>query len=106
MVGSFLPPMDGSIVNVAISFIQKDLGGGADDIAWVSTAYSLGVAVFVPTSNWLATRFGLTLLHRMAMIGFLAGTTLCGLAWNLNSLIVFRVLEALPEASCRSSPSR
>jgi EmrB/QacA subfamily drug resistance transporter len=96
MVGSFLPPMDSSIVNVAISFIQKDLGGGADDIAWVSTAYSLGLAVFVPTSNWLANRVGLTLLHRIAMIGFLTGTTLCGLAWNLNSLIVFRVLEAIP----------
>ena len=96
MVGSFLPPLDSSIVNVAISFIQKDLGGGGDDVAWVSTAYSLGLAVFVPTSNWLANRFGLTLLHRMAMIGFLAGTTLCGLAWNLNSLIAFRVLEALP----------
>ena len=41
-------------------------------------------------------RLGATLLHRIAMIGFLAGTTLCGLAWDLNSLIVFRVLEALP----------
>jgi EmrB/QacA subfamily drug resistance transporter len=96
MVGSFLPPMDSSIVNVAISYIQKDLGGGADDVAWVSTAYSLGLAVFVPASNWLANRIGLTLLHRIAMIGFLIGTTLCGLAWNLNSLIVFRVLEAIP----------
>jgi len=96
MVGSFLPPMDSSIVNVAIAYIQKDLGGGADDVAWVSTAYSLGLAVFVPTSNWLANRVGLTRLHRAAMIGFLTGTTLCGLAWNLNSLIVFRLLEALP----------
>ncbi|WP_051341725.1 MDR family MFS transporter [Pseudonocardia spinosispora] len=96
MVGSFLPPMDSSIVNVAISYIQKDLGGGADDVAWVSTAYSLGLAVFVPTSNWLANRFGLTLLHRMSMIGFLVGTTLCGLAWDLDSLVVFRVLEAVP----------
>lgn len=96
MVGSFMPPMDSSIVNVAIAYIQKDLGGGADDVAWVSTAYSLGLAVFVPTSNWLANRFGLTLLHRAAMIGFLVGTTLCGLAWNLESLIAFRLLEAIP----------
>jgi EmrB/QacA subfamily drug resistance transporter len=96
MVGSFLPPMDSSIVNVAISYIQKDLGGGADDVAWVSTAYSLGLAVFVPTSNFLANRIGLTALHRITMIGFLVGTTLCGLAWDLNSLIVFRLLEAVP----------
>ncbi|HEY2205514.1 MAG TPA: DHA2 family efflux MFS transporter permease subunit [Pseudonocardia sp.] len=96
MVGSFLPPMDSGIVNVAIPHIQKDLGGGVDDIAWVSTAYSLGLAVFVPLSNYLADRLGLTLLHRVTMIGFLIGSTLCGLAWDRNSLIAFRVLAAIP----------
>ncbi|WP_051341741.1 DHA2 family efflux MFS transporter permease subunit [Pseudonocardia spinosispora] len=96
MVGSFLPPMDSAIVNVAIPHIQKDLGGGSDDVAWISTAFSLGLAVFVPTSNWLANRLGPTLLHRVAMIGFLLGSTLCGLAWDLNSLIAFRVLAAIP----------
>lgn len=96
MVGSFLPPMDSAIVNVAIPHIQKDLGGGVDDVAWISTAFSLGLAVFVPTSNWLSNRLGPTLLHRIAMIGFLAGSSLCGLAWDLNSLIVFRVLTAIP----------
>jgi EmrB/QacA subfamily drug resistance transporter len=96
MVGSFLPPMDSGIVNVAIPDIQKALGGGADDVAWVSTAYSLGLAVFVPLSNWLAGRLGLTLVHRIALIGFLVMSTMCGLAWDLNSLILFRVLAALP----------
>ena len=71
MVGSFLPPMDSSIVNVAIAYIQKDLGGGADDVAWVSTAYSLGLAVFVPTSNWLALAVlaGLFLLPNLTSAG-------------------------------------
>jgi EmrB/QacA subfamily drug resistance transporter len=96
MVGSFLPPIDSSVINVAISYIQNDLGGGPDDVAWVSTAYLAGLAVFVPASNWLANRIGLTRLHRIVMVGFLAGTTMCGLAWDLNSLIFFRVLEALP----------
>ena len=67
-----------------------------DEVTWVSTAYSLGPAVLVPTSDWLANRIGLTLPHRMAMIGFLIGTTLCGLARGLDSLIVFRVLKAIP----------
>ena len=96
MVGSFMPPMDSSIVSVAISYIQNQFGGSAEDVAWVSTAYSLGLAVFVPTSTWLASRLGLTLLHRIAMIGFLVGTTACGMAWNLQSLVVFRILEAIP----------
>jgi EmrB/QacA subfamily drug resistance transporter len=96
MLGSFLPPMDSAIVNVPIPHIQRDLGGGNDDVAWISTAYSLGMAVFVPLSNWLSDRFGLTRVLRAALIGFLLGSGLCGLAWDLNSLIAFRVLTAIP----------
>jgi predicted MFS family arabinose efflux permease len=88
--------MDSAIVNVPIPHIQKDLGGGVDDVAWISTAYSLGLAVFVPLSNWLTDKFGLTRVHRAALIGFLIGSGLCGLAWDLNSLIAFRVLTAIP----------
>jgi len=51
MLGSFLPPLDSAIVYVPILHIQKDLGGGVEDIVWASTAYSLGLAVFVPLSN-------------------------------------------------------
>ncbi|WP_051342611.1 DHA2 family efflux MFS transporter permease subunit [Pseudonocardia spinosispora] len=96
MVGSFLPPMDSAIVNIAIPYIQKDLGGSSDDVAWVSTAFSLSLGIFVTTSNWLGNRLGPTLLHRLVLISFLAGSTLCGLAWDLNSLIIFRVLTAIP----------
>jgi len=96
MLGSFLPPMDSAIVNVPIPHIQKDLGGGNEDVAWISTAYSLGLAVFVPLSNWLTDRFGLTRVHRAALVGFLAGSGLCGMAWDLNSLITLRVLTAIP----------
>src|SRR5258708_2266242 len=84
MVGSFLPPLDSGIVNVAVSHIQLDLGGGSDEVAWVSTAYSLGLGLFVPLSTWLSLRLGLTVLHRLALIGFLVGSTLCGAAWDLN----------------------
>jgi len=96
MAGSFMPPLDSAIVNVPILHIQKDLGGGSDDIIWISTAYSLGLAVFVPLSNWLAARFGLTLVHRLSMIGFLIGSGVCGMAWDLQSLVIFRVLTAIP----------
>ena len=96
IAGSFLPPMDSAIVSVPIPHIQKDLGGGVDDVAWVSTAFSLGLAVFVPLSNWLTDKFGLTMVHRVSLIGFLVGSGLCGVAWDLPSLIAFRVLTAIP----------
>jgi EmrB/QacA subfamily drug resistance transporter len=96
MLGSFLPPLDSAIVNVPILHIQKSLGGGEHDVIWISTAYSLGLAVFVPLTNWLADRFGLTLVHRTALISFLVGSGLCGMAWDLQSLVMFRILAAIP----------
>jgi MFS family permease len=96
MVGSFMSVLDSSIVNSAIPTMQKDLGAAADDIAWVSTASALALGVVVPLSNWLGDRIGPTLAQRLSMIGFAVASALCGLAWNLDSMIVFRVLQAIP----------
>ena len=48
----------------------------------------------VPLSNWLGDRIGATLARRLSMIGFALASALCGLAWNLDSMIVFRVKQA------------
>lgn len=96
MVGSFMSVLDSSIVNSAIPTMQKDFGSSTDDIEWVSTAYTLALGVVVPLSNWLGDRIGATLAHRLSMIGFAVASALCGLAWNLDSMIVFRVLQAIP----------
>ena len=96
MIGSFMAVLDSSIVNAAIPTMQKDLGASSDDIEWVSTGYTLALGVVVPISNWLGDRIGSTLAHRVSMIGFALASALCGLAWNLDSMIVFRVLQAIP----------
>jgi EmrB/QacA subfamily drug resistance transporter len=96
MIGSFMAVLDSSIVNAAIPTMKNDLGASLDGIAWVSTGYTLALGVVVPVSNWLGERIGATLAHRLAMIGFALTSALCGLAWNLDSLIVFRVLQAVP----------
>jgi EmrB/QacA subfamily drug resistance transporter len=96
MIGSFMAVLDSSIVNAAIPTMQKELGASSDDIEWVSTAYTLALGVIVPISNWLGDRIGASLAHRLSMIGFAAASALCGLAWNLDSEIFFRVLQAIP----------
>jgi EmrB/QacA subfamily drug resistance transporter len=96
MIGSFMAVLDSSIVNAAIPTMKNDLGASFDGIAWVSTGYTLALGVVVPVSNWLGERIGATLAHRLSMIGFALASALCGLAWNLDSLIVFRVLQAIP----------
>jgi EmrB/QacA subfamily drug resistance transporter len=96
VVGMFMSILDVTIVNVAIPAIQKDFGGGLEDVLWVATAYTLTLGVVVPVTSWLGDRFGLTNLYIGSLLGFAACSALCGLAWNLDILVIARVLQAIP----------
>lgn len=96
VAGMFMSVLDTSIVNVAISAIQTDFGGSTADVAWISTAYSLVLGVVVPASAWLGDRFGIARVYTLSLAAFALGSALCGLAWNLDSLIAFRVIQAIP----------
>jgi EmrB/QacA subfamily drug resistance transporter len=96
IVGMFMSVLDTSIVNVAIPHIQTELGASSSDVEWVVTGYTLTLGVVVPVSSWLGQRIGLTRLYLMCLIGFASASALCGLAWNLNTLIAFRILQAIP----------
>ncbi|GAA4938613.1 EmrB/QacA subfamily drug resistance transporter [Actinomycetospora succinea] len=96
VAGMFMSVLDISIVNVAIPVMQNDFGVTTEDISWVSTSYSLAEGVIVPASAWLGLRLGLGRAYIVAMIGFAIGSVLCGLAWDLNSMIAFRILQAIP----------
>ena len=96
VVGMFMSVLDTSIVNVAIPTIQNEFGGTTQDVQWVLTGYTLMLGVVVPASAWLGDRFGLSRLYNVALLIFAAGSALCGLAWDLNSLVIFRILQAIP----------
>jgi EmrB/QacA subfamily drug resistance transporter len=96
VVGNFMAVLDVTIVNVAVPAIQKDFGGSLDDVLWIATAYTLMLGVVVPVSSWLGERFGLARVYVWSLAGFAVGSALCGLAGNLGTLIVFRVLQAIP----------
>ncbi|MDQ2708160.1 MAG: multidrug efflux MFS transporter [Actinomycetota bacterium] len=96
VVGVFVSVLDTTIVNVAVPAIQKDFGGSLPDVLWIATSYTLTLGVVVPISSWLGDRFGLSRVYLVALLAFAAGSALCGLAWNLNVLIAFRILQAVP----------
>ena len=96
VVGMFMSVLDTSIVNVAIPNMQKEFGTSLQNIEWVATAYTLCLGVIVPTSSWLGERLGMRRLYVISLIGFSVFSALCGMADNLESMIVFRVLQALP----------
>ncbi len=94
--GMFMSVLDTSIVNVAVPTIETTFGATTDEVAWIVTAYALSLGVVVPLSAWLAARFGPARVYAAALFTFGAASALCGLAWNLDSLIAFRVLQAVP----------
>lgn len=94
IVGMFMSILDISIVTVALPTIQNEFGATTSDAQWVVTAYSLTEGVVVPVTAWLGDRFGLSRVYNLALLGFAAGSALCGLAWSLNTLVIFRIVQA------------
>ena len=93
MVGTFMAVLDATIVNVALSNLMSSFGVSVDQVEWVVTAYLLVFAVMLPSSGWLADHLGYKLIFLTGLFVFTLSSFLCSLAWNLNALIVFRILQ-------------
>jgi EmrB/QacA subfamily drug resistance transporter len=95
VAGYFVSILNSSTINVAIPTIQDELGGTTDQVQWISTGYTMGLGVIVPLTGWLGDRYGLGRVFLFAVLGFVAGSVLCGLAPSLDLLIAFRILQAV-----------
>jgi DHA2 family multidrug resistance protein len=93
MVATFMAVLDATIVNVALSKLMSTFGVSVDRVEWVLTAYLLVFGVMLPTSGWLADRLGYKLVFTTGLFVFTLSSFLCSLAWDLNALIAFRVLQ-------------
>lgn len=92
---TFMIVLDTSIANVSIPAISGDLGVSTSQGTWVITSFAVANAVAVPLTGWLTQRFGQVRLVTLATILFVLASWLCGLAPNLETLILFRVLQGL-----------
>jgi len=95
MIGTLMASLDTSIVNVSIPAIMADFGCSVDDVEWVITGYMLAFATLMPLTAWLRDRIGHKLLYSISLIVFTAGSLLCGLAWNIPSLVFARIIQAM-----------
>lgn len=93
--GLFMDLLDMTITNVALPTFAKDFNAGPTMIEWVITGYLLSLAVFIPVSGWAGDRFGTKRTFMFALTAFTTFSLLCGLAWNIESLISFRVLQGI-----------
>ena len=95
MLGTFMAVLDATIVNVGLPKIMASFGVGLDKIEWVITAYMLAMAVALPTSGWLADKFGYKRLYFIGLFLFTLGSMLCGRSSDENMLIASRVIQGL-----------
>ena len=91
--GMFMNLLDLTIVNVAVPVLASELDASAQEVQWVVTGYLLAVAVAIPVSGWAGDRFGTKLIFLLALGFFTVGSALCAIAWNIESLILFRVVQ-------------
>ncbi len=94
-IATFMLVLDTSIANVALRNIAGDLAAGVDEATWIITTYLIANAVIIPVSGWLASVIGRKRYYMLCVAIFTLASFLCGIAWNLQSLIVFRILQGL-----------
>jgi MFS transporter, DHA2 family, multidrug resistance protein len=97
--GGFMALLDIQIVASSLQQIGGGLSAAQDDIAWVQTAYLIAEIIVIPLSGWLTRVFSSRWLFAASAAGFTVTSLLCGLAWNIQSMIVFRALQGLLGAS-------
>jgi DHA2 family multidrug resistance protein len=95
MASALMALIDISIVNVALSDIRASFGTPIDEIGWVSTGYMMANIVVIPMTGWFQRRFGFRRYFATSVLLFTTASALCGLSWNLPSLVVFRVLQGM-----------
>jgi DHA2 family multidrug resistance protein len=97
--GMFMALLDIQIVASSLQNIGGGLSAAQDEISWVQTAYLIAEIIMIPLSGWLSRVFSTRWLFTASAAGFTATSMLCGLAWNIDSMIVFRALQGLLGAS-------
>jgi MFS transporter, DHA2 family, multidrug resistance protein len=97
--GGFMALLDIQIVESSLQQIGGGLSAAQDEISWVQTSYLIAEIVVIPLSGWLTRVFSTRWLFAASAAGFTVTSLLCGLAWNIESMIVFRALQGLLGAS-------
>jgi len=97
--GAFVSILDTTIVNTALPHIQRAFGSDLHVASYVTTAYTLAQGVIMAASGFLANRFGIKRMYLLSLALFTLGSVLCGIAWNINILILFRVLQGASGAA-------
>jgi membrane fusion protein, multidrug efflux system len=94
-LATFMEVLDTTTANVALTYVAGDMGVSADEASWMITNYLVANAVALTSSSFLARLLGRKTFFLVCLALFTASSVLSGFAWNLQSLLVFRILQGL-----------
>ncbi|MDP9151734.1 MAG: DHA2 family efflux MFS transporter permease subunit [Myxococcota bacterium] len=94
-MATFMEVLDTSIANVSLPHIAGDLSVSQDESTWVLTSYLVSNAVVLPISGWISSKVGRKRFYMTCVAIFTVSSFLCGVAPNLGSLILFRVIQGV-----------
>lgn len=99
MLPTLMVIVDTSVVNVSLDHIRGSLSAGIDEATWSITSYLAANAIIIPMTGWLSRFFGRKRFLIFSVTLFTLSSLLCGIAWNIQSLVVFRILQGLAGGS-------
>ncbi|GAB3261541.1 DHA2 family efflux MFS transporter permease subunit [Kineosporia babensis] len=95
LLGAMAALLDTTIVSIAYDDLTRAFRAGVSQVQWVGTAYLLAMVAVIPAMGYLSERFGTRRLWLATLSLFLTGSVLCSMAWSIESLIAFRVVQGL-----------
>jgi len=95
MTATIMQALDTTIANVALPYMQGTLSASQDQINWVLTSYIVAAAIMTAPVGWIANRFGRKRIFILCSGGFTLASVLCGLAQDINQMVLFRLLQGV-----------
>ena len=92
---AILEVLDITIVSVAMPHMLGAFGVTSDQITWVLTSYLVAAAIVMPLTGYLSRVLGRRRLLIFSIVGFVISSALCGLSWNLLSMVIFRIAQGI-----------
>ncbi|MGY4484369.1 DHA2 family multidrug resistance protein [Bradyrhizobium sp. LM3.2] len=95
MTATIMQALDTTIANVALPYMQGTLSASQDQINWVLTSYIVAAAIMTAPVGWISNRFGRKRIFIACAAGFTFASVLCGLAQDINQMVLFRLLQGV-----------
>lgn len=94
-LGAIAPMLDSTMINIAIKQLNHTFGTTLDIVQWGITGYVLALALIIPIAGWLVNQYNGKYVFISASILFGMTSVLAGISWNVESFIIFRIIQGM-----------